>query len=89
MWDRHAIRAEIHRRGSTLTRVALQAGLEAATCRVALNRPNRPGEAAIARFLGIPARVLWPERYLSRASRPVSGTRTRPPASQKSAEALT
>jgi Ner family transcriptional regulator len=62
-WDRHAIKAEIHRRGSTLTEVALAAGLHSSTCRVALIRPLPAGEAAIAAFLGIAKAELWPTRY--------------------------
>ncbi len=62
-WDRHAIKAEIHRRGMTLTRLAEQAGAEPSVCRAALIRPNRRGERIISDFLGIPRRILWPSRF--------------------------
>ena len=67
-WDRYAIRAAIHRAGSTLKDVAENAGLEESACRVALNRRHRAGEAAIAQFLKVKASVLWPSRYPSNTS---------------------
>jgi len=63
IWDRHAIRAEIHRRGATLTKVAMDAGLDPSACRVALIRPLASGENAISRFLGVDPQILWPDRY--------------------------
>ncbi len=62
-WDRHAIKAEIHRRGQTLTGLARAAGAEPSVCRVALIRRCEKGEEIISRFLGIPRHVLWPHRY--------------------------
>jgi len=63
VWDRHSIKAEIERRGKTLTQLALDAGEPECTCRAALSRTYRKGERIIARFLGIPASHLWPARY--------------------------
>lgn len=62
-WNRHDIKAEVVRRKASLTRVALLAGLEPSACRVALCRRNIRGEQALADFLGVSVRVLWPERY--------------------------
>ncbi|MDE2577910.1 MAG: helix-turn-helix domain-containing protein [Hyphomicrobiales bacterium] len=62
-WDRYAIRAELNRRGVTLTALALRYGLEPSACRTALLRPNARGEAAIAKTIGVPAATLWPDRY--------------------------
>ena len=62
-WDRHAIKAEIHRRGKTLTRLSLDAGLDPSACRCALLRRQPRGERAIAAFLGVEPATLWPERY--------------------------
>lgn len=62
-WDRHAIKAELHRRGLTLSNLAVAAGLEPSACRVALLRRHRAGEAAIATALGRHAAELWPDRY--------------------------
>ena len=61
-WDRHAIKAEIHRRGQTLTGLARAAGAEPSVCRVALIRRCEKGEEIISRFLGIPRHILWPHR---------------------------
>lgn len=69
-WDRHSIKAEVHRRGSTLKAVAVAAGLEQSACRVALSRHHSGGEEAIARFLGVGVSELWPDRAsATRASR--------------------
>ncbi|MCB1470844.1 MAG: helix-turn-helix domain-containing protein [Rhizobiaceae bacterium] len=62
-WDRHAIKAEIQRRGMTLKGLALHAGLEESSIRVALRRSFPKAERAISRFLGVPLKVLWPQRY--------------------------
>lgn len=63
-YDRHAIKAAIHRKGMTLTRLAVEAGLDPAACRMALARRNFAGEKAIATFLGVELYKLWPDRYL-------------------------
>lgn len=62
-WDRFSIKAEIQRRGETLTGLAIDAGLEDSACRVALVRRNFRGEEVIAKFLGISVEELWPDRY--------------------------
>lgn len=62
-WDKHAIRAEVHRKGTTLTRIALDAGLEASACRTALIRRHYAGERALASYLEINPSILWPNRY--------------------------
>lgn len=63
VWDRHAIKAEVHRRGSTLTAIALAAGLDASACRSALVRRHIAGEQVLATFLGVRPERIWPERY--------------------------
>lgn len=62
-WDRHAIRAEVHRKGLTLTGIALDAGLAESACRRALLGMSRPGALALADALGIPFRTLFPDLY--------------------------
>ncbi|HEY0328813.1 Ner family transcriptional regulator [Rhodopseudomonas rhenobacensis] len=62
-WDRFSIKAEVQRRGETLTGLAIDAGLEESACRVALVRRNTRGEQAIAAYLGIPVEDLWPDRH--------------------------
>ena len=68
-WDRHAIKAEVHRRGLTLVGIARARGLEPSACKVALRRRNFAGERAIADVLGVEPSVLWPERYRTGTSR--------------------
>lgn len=63
VWDRFAIRAEIHRRGSTLTKIAKNYGLSDAACRKALVTPFPAGERAIAKYLRLPIEVVFPDRY--------------------------
>lgn len=69
-WDRHAIMAEVRRRGSNLRQVALAADLSESACRKALSVPLPAGEAAISAFLGVTVQELWPDRY---PTLPVSG----------------
>lgn len=64
LWDRHRINAEIRRRGLTLTRIAIDAGLGDNACRSGVIGGNRKGARAIATRLGIPFRVLFPTMYL-------------------------
>lgn len=75
-WDRYAIRAAVHRRGKSLTDLALENGLEQSACRTAIVRPNKAGEKAIADFLGVPVRVLWPERYRADPQSQLNAART-------------
>lgn len=63
VWDRHAIRAEVHRSGTTLRAIALAAGLHYTACSSALIRRHLAGEKALADFLGVAPAVIWPERY--------------------------
>ena len=63
VWDKHAIRAEVTRRGGTLTGIALAFGLNEGACRQALTRRHLAGEKAIAQFLSVKPETLWPERY--------------------------
>lgn len=94
LWDRFAIRAEVARKGQTLTALAKRAGLEPSACRVALRRSHGPGEVAIARFLNVAPEVLWPDRYrgyssltVSNAARPRRTSQKRmPPADVGAAE---
>ncbi len=63
VWDRHSIRAEVHRRETTLTAVAVAAGLDPSACRSALVRRHLAGEKVLADFLGVKPEKIWPERY--------------------------
>lgn len=69
-WDRFTIKAEVHRRKSTLTKIATDAKLDPSACRSALIRRHFAGEKALAAFLGLEPADLWPDRYET----PSSGT---------------
>lgn len=63
-WDRHAIRAEIGRRGASLTKLAAMAGLSPTSLSWALwSRPHPRANQVIAEFLGAPLHELWPQWY--------------------------
>lgn len=62
-WHPEDIKASIRKRGTTVTKLALDHGLSGSACRLALMRPSPAGEKVISSFLGIPLQVLWPDRY--------------------------
>lgn len=83
-WDRYAIRAELNRRGLTLTGLAIDNGLEPSACRTALLRPNSDGEKVIAKALGQLPETLWPDRYrVNPSTGAISNAYRRKLASQK------
>lgn len=63
VWDRHAINAEIKRRGMNLTDIAIDAGLYSSACRQGIIGMSRRGAEAIAAALDIPFRELFPDSY--------------------------
>lgn len=63
-WDRFRIKAEVERRGASLTAVARDAGLSSSACRVALLGGSRAGAQALSDFLGVPIQKLFPGFYL-------------------------
>jgi Ner family transcriptional regulator len=71
-WDTHAIKAELARRGYTLTRLALDNGLHESACRRALSSSCLPGALVIAKTLGVTVQELFPGRYLRRPSNPAT-----------------
>lgn len=50
-------------RGSTLTQLAVDNGLNPSACRQSLIRPQLKADRVISRFLGVPLHELWPDRY--------------------------
>lgn len=62
-WHPADIRAELAKRGKTLTGLALESGLDSSACRAALIRSLPNAEMAISRFLGVPLHELWPDRW--------------------------
>ena len=69
VWDKHAIKAEIYRRGETLSGLALKNGLPEASVRVSLDRPFPKVDPVIAEFLGLTLHELWPNRYDAQGNR--------------------
>jgi len=63
VWDWPAIKAEIQRRGSTLTELALENGLPENACRMVKHYPNRRVQAIIAAFIDDEPENVWPDRY--------------------------
>ncbi len=57
------IKAAIRKRGMTLSKLALDNGLDESCCRAALIRSQPEAEKVISRFLGVPLHRLWPDRY--------------------------
>ncbi len=58
------IKAAVEKKGSNLTKIALDAGLSESACRMALRNKYVPaGERAIAAYLNIAPHKLWPNRY--------------------------
>ncbi|EAU40199.1 hypothetical protein FP2506_11602 [Fulvimarina pelagi HTCC2506] len=66
-WDRHTIKAEVHRRGLSLSGIARDADLPESACRLALMGMNRKGADAIAAALGIPFDTLFPKDMFVRS----------------------
>ena len=62
-YDWQDIKAEIHRKGMTLTALAELYGLNASACRKVKTAANQKAQAAISDFLQIPVEQLWPNRY--------------------------
>lgn len=79
-WHPEIIKMEVRKRGVTLAGLARQAGLEGASLRMALVTPRMAAERAIADFLGLHPKVIWPSRYNKDGSRkrpqPVDNYRT-------------
>ncbi|MBN9243423.1 MAG: helix-turn-helix domain-containing protein [Mesorhizobium sp.] len=82
--DWEDIKAALHRRGMTFTKLAPMYGLDPSACRVAKSRTHRKAEAAIADFLGVPVEKLFPDRYPIRTARILSSKYDDAVASQKS-----
>lgn len=62
-WDKHSIKAEIHRRGETLNSLGNLYDLNHGDVSKALNEPFPKAEEVIALFLQVPLWELWPDRY--------------------------
>ena len=62
-WHREDIKAEVRKRGSTLTALAARAGLAPASLSYALGKRHPRANQAIAEFIRVPLHELWPAFY--------------------------
>ncbi|HCR3323865.1 MULTISPECIES: helix-turn-helix domain-containing protein [Citrobacter] len=62
-WHKADIIAALHKKGMSLAALSREAGLSSSTLGNALERPWPKGEIIIAKAIGIPPEVIWPERY--------------------------
>lgn len=62
-WHKEDIKAEIRKRGETLTSLAKKNGLGSSCVRAAMVRPYTAAERVVAAFLGKPLHELWPDRW--------------------------
>lgn len=84
-WDRHSIKAELHRQGMTQAKLAELTGMTPNSFSHVWTRTNRKAEKAIADFLDIDPKDLWPDRYPIRTSHILSSKFAEMGASQKRA----
>lgn len=63
VWHSADIKAEISKRGETLSGLARANGKSSACVRNALITPSKSGEKIIAKFLQLPLHELWPDRW--------------------------
>jgi Ner family transcriptional regulator len=82
-WDKHSIKAELHRQGMTLAKLAELAGMTPNSFSHVWTRPVRKAEKAIAGFLSVNPKQLWPDRYPVSTSRILSSKYAKLQASQK------
>lgn len=61
--DWPAIKAEVHRRGMTLTALAERNGLHPTACRKVNTRTHYAAQDLIAAFIDQKPESLWPDRY--------------------------
>lgn len=66
--DWEAIKAEVHRRGMTLTELAIRSGLHPSILRKVKTMTHYAGQAALAAFIGQKPENLWPDRYPKKSS---------------------
>lgn len=62
-WHPEKVKAAVRMRGVTLSQLARDHGFGESYLRNTLIRPLYRGEQIIARFLRVPAKEIWPQRY--------------------------
>ncbi|CAA0088210.1 Uncharacterised protein [Starkeya nomas] len=75
-WHPEEIKAAVRMRGSSFEKLSRDNRLSEGACRVAARRPHFEGERAIAAFLDLSPRKIWPSRYRKNGSR-IPGHRNR------------
>jgi len=62
-WHPEDIKAAIRKKDTTLTELALAYGLPECSVRYAMRHPHFDGEMAIADYLSLSPRQIWPSRF--------------------------
>jgi Ner family transcriptional regulator len=62
-WHRADVIAALHKRGTSLRKLALERGCNGRTFTEALRHPYPKAEAIIAAVIGVSPRRIWPSRY--------------------------
>lgn len=83
-WTWKRILCEVHERGMTLEQLALRNGRNPSSFRKVSRQKNTIDQQIIADFIGVAAKVLWPDRYSSTKSRIYDSRKWGPLESQKS-----
>ena len=81
--DWQAIKAELHRRGMTLTELGKRNGINPGTFRSVPTRTPHAAQEAIATFIDQKPEDLWPDRYPKGGPRILDTTKYPPVNSQK------
>lgn len=68
-WHKEDIKAEIYKRGATMSSLARAHKVPESTVRNALSKPVKSAELIISRFLNIPLHELWPSRWTETGQR--------------------
>lgn len=63
VWHPEDIKAEVRKRGGTLSSVARSVGLADGSGRMAFLQPIPTANRAIAAFIGVPVNELWPQWF--------------------------
>lgn len=82
--DWQAIKAEVHRRGMTLTALAVRSGFHQSLLRKLNTTTHYEGQAALAAFIDQKPEDLWPTRYPKKTSGILDTAKWPPLESQKS-----
>lgn len=68
-WHPEDIKAAVRKRGLSLAALSRQHGFNEGAARIVLYKPWARWEQIISDFLGVPAKEIWPQRYLPNGQR--------------------